>query len=114
VSAVITWQDVLNVAPELSVTPAPMQTAVLAMVADQVPEVRWHARQATGQAYLAAHLATLTGRRGNGPVSSQSAGGLSQSYVALMEFGAIGLTSYGVEFARLLNMLPEVRMGYVP
>ena len=110
---VITWADVLNVAPELASTPAPMQTAVLTAVGDQVPLLMWPQGQANAQAWLAAHLVTISRKRGDGPKTSQSTGPVSQSLASMIQFGQLGLTSYGVEYQRLVRMNPSVAFGAV-
>lgn len=110
---IITWQDVVNVSPEMVRTPLPAQTEILIAVGLQVPVNQWGKLQAQGQAYLAAHLGTLARRRGDGPTTSKSAGGLSQSFASLTALGALGMTSYGVEYQRLIRLLPTIAFGMV-
>lgn len=54
-------------------------------------------------AYLAAHILTLTSRAGaSGPVTSQSEGGLSESFGTVAgSRNNLTSTSYGAEFERL-------------
>ena len=106
VPPIITWTDVIAIAAELSSTPVPTQTAILAMVGVQVGAKNWMGLQKFGQQYLAAHLGTLSRKRGEGPTSEKSAGGLSESYQSLLQFGNLGLSAYGVEYERLLYMTP--------
>lgn len=110
----ITWTDVTNIAPELSTIAAATQTAILATVAAQVPSSQWGDAQNDGQAWLAAHIATLTKRRGDGPLASRGVGPLSQSYQSMLSFGMLGATGYGLEYRRQLMLLPTVRGGLVP
>lgn len=111
---VITWQNVVNIAPELAKVPEPAQTEILNFVEAQVPIERWQSRQAIGQTYLAAHLGTLRRRRGEGPVASQNDGGLSESDHSLLAAdGMLGQSSYGIEYLRLIRLLSRVAFGMV-
>jgi hypothetical protein len=111
---VATWQDVVNVAPELSTVPEPSQTAFLAMAALEVPAYQWGKRILDGQRYLAAHLATISRKRGEGPTTDKSVGQISQGFADMMANGPLGTTIYGVEYERLVRILPNVAMGFVP
>lgn len=102
----ITWDDVVAIAPELSTTGDATRTSILAGVHLQVVTDTWGDLDAQGAAYLAAHLATLTKLRGKGPVTAEAEDRLSRSYADLTKFGPLGLTAYGVEYERLLYLLP--------
>jgi hypothetical protein len=105
----ITWQDVVDIAPELSTIATGTQTKILAMVGRQVANVdNWGELIDDASAYLAAHLATLTQKLGNGPTASEGVGPLNRSYVSLLQFGMLGQTSYGIEYLRLARMTPAV------
>ena len=107
---IFTWQDVCDVAPELAaVTDVGSQTALLNEAQAQLsPAIdNWGALYRQGVLYLTAHLATLALRRGSGPVTAESVGQLSRSYANLVNLhGYYGTTAYGVEFMRLVKLLP--------
>lgn len=116
----ITWKDVTDLDPSLTVIPLPSQTMILRVVDLQVADRNWQELRDIGMTYLALHLATMVkramqGNGGNGPVTDQAAGGLSQSYAAsdmITLAGNLGLTSYGVEYERLLRMT-QASLGLV-
>lgn len=101
---------VVDLAPELSTgTAAGTQNQILIAVDLQVPtDGDWGDLRDQGACYLAAHLATLAKSRGRGPLASQTVGPLSRSYGGLLQFGELGLTSYGVEYQRLMRLLASV------
>lgn len=106
----ITKIDVLNVAPELSAVTDPQWTALLAYVALQLNTDVWGGWLDMGSAYLAAHLATLTRRRGMGAVQSEHVGQVSRAYLAIsLTPGSLESTAYGAEYLRLMRMLPDAR-----
>lgn len=107
----ITWADVEAVAPELSSTPIATQTAVLASLPLRMSEDVWGNKLDLGAALLAAHLATVSRRRGaGGALQSQSAGQVSRAFAqALSNPGNFGATSYGVEYEALLLTLSAAR-----
>jgi hypothetical protein len=99
---------VTDVAPELFTTPAAQEGALLDMVDREVDECGWGDRADDGRRYLAAHLATLGKRKGLGPLTAESLGQASRSYASMLQFGALGLTTYGVEYQRRARLLPSV------
>jgi hypothetical protein len=110
----IAWADVIAVAPELSTAPIGMQTSMLAQVNRRCPLAIWGDESDTGRTYLAAHLAALGMRRGiGGPVTSQTAGPVSQSYGILVNEGLLSSTAYGQEYLRLLRTLPLARLPII-
>lgn len=111
--AACTWDDVVTIAKELASVPDTSQTEFLRMVAYQVPVAQWGGKQKVGQMYLAAHLATVSRRRGDGPTTQRSEGQISASYADMMQAGPLGTTSYGVEFERLIRILPRIAFGFV-
>lgn len=110
----ITWADVIIIAPELATAPLALQTEVLALANSY-----WHAehfglqRLRMLRMYTAAHFATLampgTGGPGapSGSVISESADGLSVAYAST--FNQPGFdplwdgTSYGRQVRLLLS-----------
>ncbi len=98
---------VIDVAPELATAAAGQQRSILDMVDRQVadPEI-WGSYLDDGAVYLAAHLATLSKAKGKGPVTAEAVGQVSRSYASLLQFGRLGLTSYGVEYERLVRLTP--------
>jgi hypothetical protein len=114
----ITWQDVLAIAPELSTVSLATYTAILADVAVQLNADSWGVRYDLASKYLAAHLATIStwGSQGpSGTVIGESVGGVSRQYANNSPMGTDPLwdrTPYGREYRRLLRQLPS-RMGFV-
>lgn len=115
----ITWVNVMAIAPETNVVNSDSRAAILLEVNRQISDTTWGARADEGRAYLAAHLATLGPiRGGQGAVSSESLGPASVSY-AVPSGGSsasnafYNLTSYGMQYRRLLRMTSAV-LGMVP
>jgi hypothetical protein len=111
---VITWAEMIEIttATELSSVASASQTAILTMVEAQVDTESWGDLYDFGCAYLAAHLATIGRRKGvGGSVSGESVGSVSRQYANSVAAGAaqLGSTSYGVEYERLIGLLPNVR-----
>jgi hypothetical protein len=103
----ITWADVIAVAPELAVVPTTSQDEILAIADRQVNADSWGVLHDDGMRYLCAHLGTMALRRGSGPVASETVGPLSRSYVNMVTLsGLYGATPYGVEYRRLIKLLP--------
>lgn len=93
----VTWDDVIAVAPELSSVPEAAQDAILTQVDEQLSASVWGTRLASGQTYLAAHLGTV---RGAPNYQSESVG----DHTRQVE-GDLNSTSYGREFRRLVRTL---------
>jgi hypothetical protein len=108
-----TWTDVVGIAPELASLPGPAQNEILAIVDGEVHEDVWEEQYRPGFCYLAAHLATLSKKRGLGPVTAQASNGISQSYASMLSVGALGLTSYGLEYSRRTRLLTQTAFGLV-
>lgn len=111
--AAILWTDVVGEAGELSTTPALAQTAILMLVnTTGVSTANFGGEDAIktrmARIMLAAHMATMLRRRGvAGGISSQSEGGVSQSYyVGLANPRALDLTGYGQIFRLLCSGTP--------
>lgn len=98
----VTWDDVIAVAPQLANTPLAAQTAILAQVAAQLAPAIWGTRLAVGQVYLAAHLGTIRGAPG---YPSETVGAHKRDVS-----GDITSTSYGREYRRQVRMLPLSRV----
>lgn len=101
-------------ATELSTVATATQNAVLTTVGLQVSEDAWDTLYDIGCAYLAAHLGSVGRRRGAaGSVMSESVGSVSRSYANSVAQGSaqLGSTSYGVEYERLIGLLPGVRFA---
>ena len=103
----ITWTDVIAIAPETAAVETGRRTSILAEVALQVPAETWGKMVDVGSAYLAAHLATVTGDGGSGPLTGEKVGPLSENHKDMLQFGEYGLTAYGVRFDQLLHQLPS-------
>lgn len=108
------WDQVVAVAPKLADAPVPRQTEIISFVQNEVHYDVWGDDQyLAGSIYLAAHLGTLSTMQGFGPVSSQSAGGIAQSYANMLQFGQLALTSFGTEFSRRQRLLTDTFAGIV-
>ncbi len=109
----IAWADVVAAAPTLSSVAAQTQTDILALT-----NIRLNLSVFDGEAgpttrlariLYAAHLAALLRLGISGPLTGESAGGLSRTYAApFMGRGFLGMTSYG---AALLAIMPPVARG---
>lgn len=90
----ITWADVVNIAPDLADVPASAQAAILADVAAQLANASaWPspALHATACTYLAAHLGTMYARGATGAVGAvigESVGSVSRQYAAPSPMGS--------------------------
>lgn len=107
--AAINWNTVLGIAPELDSVNIDTQVMALAFVNEAISDSVWGTKTTAtlARAYMAAHIATLSLRGGNGAsgaVVSESAGGLSRTYAQSMATNSTwGSTPYGVQFAALLR-----------
>jgi hypothetical protein len=111
-ATIITWTDVVAIAPELSSVAVAGQTLVLAAVGKQVGAGQWGDLQKEGQLALAAHMGTLIKRAAGavGPVVSQTVGPVSRTYAVIASAASsLGSTSWGSEYQRLIMILPAVR-----
>ncbi len=108
----IAWADVVYIAPELSTVATATQNAILADVALQLSSDAWGVLLDLGSKYLAAHLATVSKRKGQGAtVTAETVGAVSRQYAApAVAVGALGSTGYGLEYERLLMNLPAARL----
>lgn len=93
----VTWADVIAVAPELGTVSETAQAAILAQVAVQFNADAWGDRLAIGQVYLAAHLGSLRG----GPGYARETVDSHQREVQ----GDLEATAYGREYRRLMRSL---------
>lgn len=108
----LTWAEVILVAPELAGLSVNTQNAILANVARQVNATAWGDKANDGMVYLAAHLGTLTKRKGAGPVTMEKLGAMERGYGMIPGHDALALTAYGVEYERMIKLLP-VALGAV-
>lgn len=107
----ITWSNVTDIAPELSTVALATQTAILAQANTELSVAVWGTRIEIGRAWFAAHLATISGRRGTGgQVTSETVGSVSRSFAAGGS-GGYSSSGYGQEFERLLLTLPAARFA---
>lgn len=113
----IAWTDVQAIAPELTDTAVPTATQlVLLQIVDlQVDDDAWLDLADVGRRYLAAHLGSIyAGGSGvGGYVTSETLGPMSRSYgLPTGVTGALATTKYGIEYQRLIELLP-CSLGYV-
>lgn len=105
----ILWSDVTAIADELSAVSATAQTLILAHVNADLDVDQFDGEDGPttklARAYLAAHLGTFAmpgAGSVSGPVTSQSALGLSRSYGQTgASSGELGLTAHGQMFLLL-------------
>lgn len=111
----ITWSDVVAIAPELSTFPSGSQIVILLIVDLQIDDDAWLDLGDVGRRYLAAHLATMSNRAGvGGMVIAEALGPMSTQYgLPPGVRGTFAMTSYGIEFERLVSLLPA-SLGFVP
>lgn len=114
----ITWNQVLDLAPELSTVPPGTRAFILEAVALQVNETAWGDRYDLGCTLLAAHMGTNSLRGGSTPsgaVQSESVGDVSVTYAAgstSTTASGTSTTTYGTDYARLVRLLVG-RIGMV-
>ncbi len=120
--AAVVWQDVVDKlpAPELSALGEDAQDDILTFVHETLNAARLggeaSARLRRARMLLAAHMATVGGLGGSvaaGPVISESTSRISRTYAQIMTAGNFSASSYGQEFARLVNTSPA-RLPMVP
>lgn len=106
----ITWDDVVAIAPSLSAVSAEGQAIILDFVELQVTEGQWGVDRARlGRIFLAAHLGSLaiTTATAAGPIASETVGPLSRTYMAAAaSAGATGATSWGKQYQAMRMALP--------
>lgn len=113
----IVWADVQAIAPELTsaAVPTATQTVLLTIVDLQIDDEAWIDLGDIGRRYLAAHLGALyAGGSVGGYVTMETLGPMSRSYgLPKGVYGALSTTKYGIEYLRLLQLLP-CSVGFVP
>lgn len=112
-----TWPDVLVIAPELSVVdPSVAGPQFVTMAYNSINPDVWGGMADQGAKYLAAHLATISLRRGQpGSPHVKRVGAVMAGFQVLSD--ALLTTAYGAEFDRLLLELPAARFaigGFYP
>jgi uncharacterized membrane protein len=122
----IVWADVVEIAPELSTVTLAVQTTVLAVISETVsPETFCGSDTALyklAASNLAAHYATTLKNANDsdggqqGPVASESVGGLSVSYAggfsgANKSRAGYETTGYGAAYLMLLRTSPCAGFG---
>lgn len=110
----VTWQDVVNIAPELGGTAIAViaQAAYLAAATRQVDPASWLDLTNDGIAYLAAHLAAL--RNNEGLVTSERLGEMARTYALPPGIkGSLALSVYGAEYLRMTYLL-DTSIGFCP
>ena|GEM_PF-1297156 len=108
----VTSADVLRIAPELaklSLTDADW-ASFIADAQLQMNASAWGTRADLGLKYMTAHLVAVANPSAGGRVvQSQSVGQVSQTFAvgAAASLGPLGMTRFGIEFARLQRLLPN-------
>jgi hypothetical protein len=112
----IVWANVTDIAPELASVDVTLQLAALATVERFVSDEAMEDLADTARAYLAAHLATVSSRKGAaGPIVSASVGSVSVGYGASIAEGAarLGSTAYGLTYEMLVSSVLNTRLPVV-
>lgn len=108
----LAWSRVVNIAPELATVSGGSQTEFIADVQLQMNPCVWGSKLNLGAAYLAAHLATVSRRKGiAGALTEEHAGAVGHGFSALKGLSPLETTSYGLEYLRLLRGLPGARVA---
>ena len=120
--AEIEWTDVTDVAPAMSSgVPSGFQTKILAYIEEVVNPRAFGGEDSItyllARSYLAAHYGALykMGTFGaQGPVTSQSEGGVSQSFANAMPQAdsSLGRTTYGDAFLTFVRRSGYARAGF--
>ncbi len=112
----ITWADVLKVAPALSTMSPDQQTLFLGFASTTLNATEFGDKYDMACIYFVAHLATVTKNGANGPggpVSAESVGQVSRSYaVPQASDPSWGSTMFGRMYQMIVNSL-LARAGYV-
>jgi len=117
----ITWADVVLIAPGLSSIDEDSQDAVLAYVQRLVAPAKWGDWVDMGMTFLAAHYGTLVQRslatsgsssQAVGPVVSETVGPVARTFAVLTSSSGSGdasltTTNWGREYVELRRSLPS-------
>ena len=104
----VVWTDVTSHAPALASVVSGAQTDILAyvnaVIDPSILDGEAGARTKLARIYLAAHLGTV-GKRGSagGPLTSESAGGISRGYGALMTGALLDETGFGRSYREIVR-----------
>ncbi len=109
----ITWANVVNLAPELATVPAGAQAQILQLAYQEMDSTTWGDLLDSGATWLAAHLATLTLRKGKaGALESARVGPVEQSWGSLgTERSLLDATVYGQSYLRMIRQNPRFRFA---
>ncbi len=103
----ISWSDVIAIAPELVDFDVTGQNLILAWVNEAFDRKMFTTNQLKlARIYLAAHLATVSSQGGDmtaGPVISESVGGISRTYANMMMSGSFSGSTYADALSLLLK-----------
>lgn len=109
----VNWSDVAALYPSLGSLPVQTQDAILARVNREVRSADLGDAAFDAKIELAAHAAELhlagsTG--GAGPITSKSVDGVSVTYAGSFTAEALKSTRHGLEYLRILESVPGLRM----
>src|SRR5487761_2169092 len=109
----IVWQDVVNISPELSTFPAGSQPVIIALAYAQLDSAGWATLLDQAAALMAAHLATVLGRKGKpGAPTGYRVGSVSSSWASLNTAPSmLNATAPGQVLRQLINAQPLFRAG---
>jgi Protein of unknown function (DUF4054) len=114
-----TWANVLVIAPELANAGSLQSTAAQDVILNDASLLMgyydpWGVKLEIACRFLAAHLATMSLRRGaSGQITDVGAGPAKLSYAHPRdaEVSPLEQTSYGVEFRRIRSQIPAFRFA---
>lgn len=113
----ITWADVVNIAPQLASVPLATQTAILDAVAILCDADTFDDKYDTASKYLAAHLGTLYLGAVKGrvlPVDAEKVGEVSRHYALPTNWrSTIDTTSFGQMYQFILDRTLNAHMPLV-
>lgn len=102
----VTASLVTDLAPELLTESPDRINRFIGLASLSVNSTIWGSKADLGTGLLAAHMMTMSNRKGRSGVTSEKVGDLARSYAPTdTDDGALGQTSYGQEFLRLRKSL---------
>lgn len=110
----ITWVDVVTIAPALGAVPVPAQDAILADTYIQLSVDTWGSKFDTGWKYLAAHVGTLyllSPANFAGLIGKEKVGEVEREYNSPLKYmDWLDSTWYGNMYQRLVRGLLKARI----
>lgn len=112
----ISAADVVLIAPDLATFNRASLDEIIVDVYNQLSTDAWGTRRDLGAKYLAAHVATIVRRGGEGaggPVVEERVGEVARRYITQIDHPLLDSTPYGKEYRRLMRGLVNTRVPFV-